>query len=85
MPISLGQLAKGDKVGSNISLPEKAAAVRPAPAYMQSPERVERLQKLRDKRDWRAQGTGRPPRPPRRVQVMAGMPRQARAAIAMAT
>jgi hypothetical protein len=52
MPISLGQLAKGDKKGSNISGVEKAAAIRPAPSYLQSPERVERLKKLRQKMDW---------------------------------
>lgn len=52
LPISLAQLRKGDKVGSNLTDAEKFLAVRPAPAYLQSPERVDRLKKLRNRKEW---------------------------------
>ena len=53
MPISIGQFAKGDKRSSNVSTAEKMAGIRPAPSYLQDPERVHRLKQLRDRRDWR--------------------------------
>lgn len=53
MPISIGQLSAGRKAGSNISLPERLLAVRPAPNYITSPTRVEQLQQKYDTMDWR--------------------------------
>ena len=53
MPISLGQLAKPDKLGSNISPAEKTLAIRPAPAYLQSPDRVESIVERNNREDWK--------------------------------
>lgn len=53
MPISLGQLGKGEKIGSNLSTVERFLAIRPAPGYIQSPERVKRLTEAHNRRDWK--------------------------------
>jgi hypothetical protein len=40
-PISLKQMAQGEKHGSNISLLERALAIRPAESWLQEPERIQ--------------------------------------------
>jgi hypothetical protein len=40
-PISLKQMTQGEKKGSNITFPERATAIRPAPPWLQEPERIQ--------------------------------------------
>jgi hypothetical protein len=53
MPISVGQLSKGNKKGSNISPPERAMSIRPAPGYISDTQRMQDLQTKYGSRDWR--------------------------------
>jgi hypothetical protein len=53
-PISLRQLAKGQKTGSNISNIESIMGLRPAPAYVQDPEGYTRGTKAIQTRKWKA-------------------------------
>jgi hypothetical protein len=55
MPISVGQLAQGRKRGSNISVGEQAAGVRPAPMYVTAPGMVESIEQRQARRAWIAQ------------------------------
>ena len=56
-PISIRQLEQGEKAGSNISMPEALAGVRPAPAYLQDPEGYARGMKAITERKWKAKET----------------------------
>jgi hypothetical protein len=55
-PISLRQLGKGEKVGSNISTPEMLSGIRPAPGYLQDPEGTKRGMGAMGRRSWRQKG-----------------------------
>ena len=54
MPILVGQFSKGNKKGSNLSLPERIMSVRPAPSYITDTQRMQDLQTKYGTRDWRA-------------------------------
>ena len=51
-PITLRQLAKGQKTGSNIGAVEGMMGLRPAPAYLQDPEGMAKFKKYQHTRDW---------------------------------
>jgi hypothetical protein len=53
-PISLRQMAKGQKTGSNITTGEALLGLRPAPAQLQDPEGYERMKKGIAQRDWKS-------------------------------
>lgn len=50
-PISVKQYMKGNKQGSNISVPEQLGGFRPAPTFLQDPEGYERMMKGVNQRD----------------------------------
>jgi hypothetical protein len=52
-PISIKQMAKGEKAGSNISFPERATAIRPAPTWMTDPDSVNNSIQKSAKRQWK--------------------------------
>lgn len=51
-PISLRDIAKGAKEGSNLSTPERLLGVRPAPRYLTDPEGYEQMMKSIHGRQW---------------------------------
>lgn len=53
LPISVGQFRQGAKKGSNIGTAERSLSVRPAPAYLTDPQRVEDLKTKYGTLDWR--------------------------------
>jgi len=53
MPISVGQLAKGRKRGSNIGPLESLLSIRPAPQYLTAPDEVNAAKHKRDTQAWR--------------------------------
>jgi hypothetical protein len=50
-PISVKQMVQGEKQGSNITFPERATAIRPAPSWLQEPDRIQRGADAAAKRD----------------------------------
>jgi hypothetical protein len=53
-PISLKQIAQGQKRGSNIGVGESLLGLRPAPAFLQDPEGYEKMKKGIGQRDWKS-------------------------------
>jgi hypothetical protein len=51
-PISVKQLLKGNKEGSNISTGETLLGLRPTPSFLQDPEGYEKMMKGIGQRDW---------------------------------
>ncbi len=51
-PISVKQMVKGNKTGSNISAPEQLFGFRPAPSFLQDPEGYDKMMKGIGERDW---------------------------------
>lgn len=51
-PISVKQMVQGEKKGSNISAIERATAIRPAPTWLQEPERVQAGIKGNAQKEW---------------------------------
>lgn len=53
MPISIGQMSKGEKVGSKMTPVERGLAIRPAPSYITAPERLEGAKKHIAQKEWK--------------------------------
>jgi hypothetical protein len=51
-PISLDTFGKGEKKGSNLSIPEKLAGTRPASAFVQNPDKTKAQALQRTERRW---------------------------------
>lgn len=51
-PISVKQLLKGNKEGSNISTGETLLGLRPTPSFLQDPEGYDKMKKGINERDW---------------------------------
>lgn len=51
-PISVKQIMKGNKTGSNIGTGEQMLGVRPAPAFLQDPSGYDKMMKGIGQRDW---------------------------------
>lgn len=51
-PISVKQLLKGNKEGSNISTGETLLGLRPTPSFLQDPEGYDKMKKGISERDW---------------------------------
>lgn len=52
-PISLKQMFQATKRGSNINFPERTAAVRAAPTWLEDPQRTEAMKQKFGNRDWK--------------------------------
>ena len=52
-PISYKQITKGEKFGSNITLPERSTAIRPAPTWMTDPDTVNNSIRKSNSRQWK--------------------------------